>query len=93
MNACGQSTALGHTCEDDHVVFDVGARVVASQNKRTLAGMGSGPLQRPRHGVVEEVLRGDPIPRYRIRWDFGPQSVFAPTGDQGLLAEDDPAAG
>jgi uncharacterized protein DUF1918 len=70
------------------MAFDVGSRVVAPQNKRRLMEGGSGPLQQARHGVVEEVLRGDPAPRYRIRWDTGGQSIYAPS-DRGLRAEDD----
>ena len=31
-----------------------------------------------RTGVIEEVVRGDPSPRYRIRWDDGHESVYAP---------------
>ena len=35
--------------------------------------------QRPaRAGLVEEVVRGDPAPRYRIRWDDGHESIYAP---------------
>jgi hypothetical protein len=34
--------------------------------------------RRPRHGVVEEVLRAEPHPRYRIRWDDGRQTVYTP---------------
>ena len=35
--------------------------------------------QRPaRAGVVEEVVRGEPAPRYRIRWDDGHESIYAP---------------
>jgi hypothetical protein len=33
----------------------------------------------PRTGVIEEVLREAPSPRYRIRWDDGHQSIYAPT--------------
>jgi Domain of unknown function (DUF1918) len=33
----------------------------------------------PRTGVIEEVLRGAPSPRYRIRWDDGHQSIYTPT--------------
>jgi hypothetical protein len=29
--------------------------------------------------VVEEVLRGDPSPRYRIRWDDGHESTITPS--------------
>ncbi len=73
------------------MAFEAGRRVIATQNKRRLTGVGSGPLHHPRHGVIEEVLRGEPTARYRIRWDDGGQSVYAPTG-RGLRAEDDPAA-
>jgi len=31
-----------------------------------------------RAGVVEEVVRGDPAPRYRIRWNDGHESIYAP---------------
>jgi hypothetical protein len=32
----------------------------------------------PRRGVVEEVLREEPHPRYRIRWDDGHETVYTP---------------
>ena len=32
----------------------------------------------PRTGVIEEVVRADPSPRYRIRWDDGRESVYTP---------------
>jgi hypothetical protein len=31
-----------------------------------------------RAGVIREVVRGDPAPRYRIRWDDGRESVYTP---------------
>ncbi len=31
-----------------------------------------------RTGVIREVLRSDPAPRYRIRWDDGRESVYTP---------------
>jgi len=31
-----------------------------------------------RTGVIREVLRADPAPRYRIRWDDGRESVYTP---------------
>ncbi len=40
------------------MAFAVGKRVVAESESTD---------RRPRSGVVEEVLRGDPSPRYRIR--------------------------
>ena len=32
----------------------------------------------PRTGVIEEVVRGDPSLRYRIRWDDGHETVYSP---------------
>ncbi|HWC28248.1 MAG TPA: DUF1918 domain-containing protein, partial [Solirubrobacteraceae bacterium] len=34
--------------------------------------------RRPRRGVIEEVLRGEPHPRYRIRWDDGRETIYTP---------------
>ena len=35
--------------------------------------------ERPaRAGVIREVVHGDPSPRYRIQWDDGRESVYAP---------------
>lgn len=31
-----------------------------------------------RGGIIEEVVRDDPSPRYRIRWDDGHESVYTP---------------
>jgi Domain of unknown function (DUF1918) len=28
--------------------------------------------------VIEEVVRGAPSPRYRIRWDDGHESIYTP---------------
>jgi hypothetical protein len=28
--------------------------------------------------VIEEVVRADPRPRYRIRWDDGHESIYTP---------------
>jgi hypothetical protein len=52
------------------MAFEVGKRVVAESESTD---------RRPRSGVVEEVLRGDPSPRYRIRWDDGHESIYTPT--------------
>jgi len=52
------------------MAFTVGAAVMA-QAKSTTRG--------PRTGVIEEVLRGDPTPRYRIRWDDGHESIYTPS--------------
>jgi hypothetical protein len=36
-------------------------------------------IERPaRTGVIEEVLREAPSPRYRIRWDDGHESIYTP---------------
>jgi Domain of unknown function (DUF1918) len=34
--------------------------------------------QSARAGVIEEVLRADPRPRYRIHWDDGHESNYTP---------------
>lgn len=36
----------------------------------------------PRRGVVEEVVREEPSPRYRIRWDDGHESVLTPASGE-----------
>ena len=51
------------------MAFAVGTRVVAESESIA---------RRPRSGVVEEVLRGDPSARYRIRWDDGHESIYTP---------------
>src|SRR5271165_6072864 len=51
------------------MAFEVGKRVVAESESTD---------RPPRSGVVEEVLRGDPSPRYRIRWDDGHESIYTP---------------
>jgi len=62
------------------MAFEVGKRVVAESESTS---------RRPRAGVVEEVLRGDPLPRYRIRWDDGHQSIYTPASG-ALRAEPRP---
>ena len=51
------------------MAFAVGTRVVAESESTD---------RRPRSGVVEEVLRGDPSPRYRVRWDDGRETIYTP---------------
>jgi Domain of unknown function (DUF1918) len=51
------------------VTLEVGTRVVAESESTE---------RRPRAGVVREVLREDPTPRYRIDWDDGHTSVYTP---------------
>ena len=46
--------------------------------------------ERPaRTGVIEEVVRGDSSPRYRVGWDDGHESVYTPAvgGLHKLTAE------
>jgi len=62
------------------MAFEVGKRVVAESESTD---------RRPRSGVVEEVLRGDPSPRYRIRWDDGHESIYTPANG-ALRAEQHP---
>ena len=51
------------------MTFEVGARVVVEAESTE---------RRARAGTVREVLRGDPVPRYRIEWDDGHSSVYTP---------------
>jgi hypothetical protein len=62
------------------MAFEVGKRVVAESESTN---------RRPRPGVVEEVLRGDPSPRYRIRWDDGRETIYTPASG-ALRAEQRP---
>jgi hypothetical protein len=43
----------------------------------------------PRTGVIEEVVREEPSPRYRIRWDDGHESIYTPAA--GALRLQEPA--
>jgi hypothetical protein len=62
------------------MAFQVGKHVVAESESTA---------RRPRPGIVEEVLRGDPSPRYRIRWDDGHESIYTPASG-ALRAEQRP---
>jgi Domain of unknown function (DUF1918) len=51
------------------MTFQVGDRVVAESES----------TERPaRYGTVREVLHEDPAARYRIEWDDGHTSIYAP---------------
>ena len=63
------------------MVFQVGDRVVAEAESTE---------RRPRPGTVREILREDP-PRYRIAWDDGHESIYAPSA--GALHAEDRRAG
>jgi hypothetical protein len=43
--------------------------------------------RRPRKGVIEEVVRKAPSPRYRIRWDDGHESIYTPAAGALRRAE------
>jgi hypothetical protein len=58
-----------HTIRGDIMAFAIGTNVVA-QSQSTTRG--------PRPGVIEEVLRGDPSPRYRVRWEDGRETIYTP---------------
>jgi Domain of unknown function (DUF1918) len=59
------------------MTFTTGDRVLAETESTERA---------PRRGVIEEVLRDDPNPRYRIRWDDGHDSIYTPSA--GALKPD-----
>jgi hypothetical protein len=63
------------------MAFEVGKRVVAESESTD---------RRPRPGVIEEVLRGDPSPRYRIRWDDAHETIYTPAS-RALRAERRPS--
>jgi len=65
------------------MLFGVGDEVVAESESTE---------RRPRRGVVEEVLRVEPHPRYRIRWDDGRQSVYTPAAGALRKAAAQPTA-
>jgi hypothetical protein len=62
------------------MAFEVGKRVVAESESTD---------RRPRPGVIEQVLRGDPSPRYRICWDDGHETIYTPASG-ALRAEQRP---
>lgn len=51
------------------MAIEVGKRIEAESESTS---------RRPRTGIIEEVLRGEPQPRYRVRWDDGHESIYAP---------------
>jgi hypothetical protein len=51
------------------MAFEVGATVICNAQSTNRG---------PRPGVIEEVLRGDPSPRYRVRWEDGHESIYTP---------------
>lgn len=69
------------------MAFEVGDRVIAEKSGRRSRSSTAG-LRVGRHGVIEEVLRGDPRPRYLIRWDLGDSSIYSPA-NSGLHPDPD----
>lgn len=67
------------------MAFEVGDRVVAetSGRRRRVAKQ---PLRPGKHGEIVRVLRGDPNPRYEIKWDQGTTSIYSPANG-GLHAD------
>jgi len=59
------------------MAFEAGTAVVTQAGSTTRG---------PRLGMIEEVLRGDPAPRYRVRWDDGRETVYTPA-DGALKAQ------
>lgn len=67
------------------MAIEVGKRVEAESESTN---------RRPRTGVIEQVLRGDPSPRYRVRWDDGHESIYTPaSGALRVQRRRKPAAG
>lgn len=62
------------------MVLEPGTRVIAESESTDRHG---------REGVILEIVRSDPSPRYRIRWDDGHESVYTPAA--GALARAEPA--
>lgn len=53
------------------MAFEVGTTVICHAQSTSRG---------PRPGVIEEVLRGEPAPRYRVRWEDGRESIYTPAG-------------
>jgi Domain of unknown function (DUF1918) len=61
--------------EVDVVEAQVGATIVVESERTAQPG---------RRGVIEEVLQEHP-PRYRVRWDDGKETTFAPAAGVALI--------
>lgn len=67
------------------IVFEVGDRVMADISGRRRRSQ-LGAMRPRRRGIIEEVLRGEPNPRYRIRWETGGETTYSPANG-GLQAD------
>jgi hypothetical protein len=54
---------------------EVGATIVVEAERTT---------QAQRRGVIEEVLAEDP-PRFRVRWEDGKETIFAPSAGVAVI--------
>jgi uncharacterized protein DUF1918 len=73
-----RATLGGRLNERDSHGFSPGDRVLVEAESTDRAA---------RRGVVEEVVRADPFPRYRIRWDDGHESIYTPAAGALKLAQ------
>ena len=55
------------------MAFEVGTTVICHAQSTSRG---------PRPGVIEEVLRGEPSPRYRVLWEDGRESIYTPADGQ-----------
>jgi hypothetical protein len=69
------------------MAYEVGQRVIAEKSGRRRR-TARAPMRPPRHGVIEKVLRGDPNPKYEVRWDEGVVTIFSPQNG-GIAADPD----
>jgi hypothetical protein len=77
------------TCADYPRQYDNRGVSMAYAVRERVVAESESTDRRPRSGVVEEVPKGDPSPRYRIRSDDGHETIYTPAGG-ALRAEQRP---